>query len=87
MRYRKATFVRRLSSRHCRAHIEDRRWLYVTAGPGPDTEAAEAFHPQTDSGAGELLNALASETWPLLEDSSPITKADQAQLLGDPAEN
>ena len=30
---------------------------------------------------------LASETWPLLEDSSPITKADRAQMLGDPAEN
>ena len=30
-------------------------------GPAPDTEAAEAFHPQTDSGAGELLNILASD--------------------------
>ena len=53
-------------------------------GPATDTEAAEAFHPQTDNGAGELLNVLASEIWPLLEDSSPITKADQAQILGDP---
>jgi hypothetical protein len=34
-----------------------------------------------------LLNVLASEIWPLLEDSSPITKAEQAQMLGDPAEN
>src|SRR6476620_287234 len=51
-------------------------------GPAPDTEAAEAFHLQTDSGAGELLNVLVSEIWPLLEDSSPITKADQAQMLG-----
>ena len=53
----------------------------------PDTEAAEAFRPQTDGGAGELLDVLASEIWPLLEDRSPITEAEQTHVLGDPAES
>lgn len=55
--------------------------------PAPGTEAAEAFYPETDSGGSELLNIFASDIWPLLKDSSPITEAEQTQVLGDPAEN
>ena len=53
----------------------------------PETEAAEAFRPQTGGSGSELLDVLASEIWPLLEDRSPITEAEQTHVLGDPAES
>jgi antitoxin VapB len=38
----------------------------------------------SDDAADDLLSFLKSEIWPLLEDRSPITKAERVQMLDDP---
>jgi antitoxin VapB len=38
----------------------------------------------TGEAADDLLSFLKTEIWPLLEDRSPITKAEGEQMLDDP---
>lgn len=46
----------------------------------------EITQSRTGNRAGELLDVLRTEIWPLLNDRSPITKTEREQALGyDPA--
>jgi len=53
---------------------------------GPDRTEVQAGMIQSGTGeaADDLLSFLKTEIWPLLEDRSPITKAEREQMLDDP---
>lgn len=57
--------------------------------PRRETDRTQVQSGMTQSGTGEaadeLLSFLKTEIWPLLEDRSPITKAEREQILDDPA--
>ena len=57
--------------------------------PRRETDRTQLQSGMIQSGTGEaaddLLSFLKTEIWPLLEDRSPITKAEREQLLEDPA--
>ena len=56
--------------------------------PRRETDRAQLPSGMTQSGTGDpaddLLFLLQTEIWPLLEDLSPITKAEREQMLGGP---
>ncbi len=56
--------------------------------PRCETDRTEVQTELIQSGTGDpaddLLSFLKTEIWPLLEDRSPITKAEREQMLDDP---
>ncbi|HJT95928.1 MAG TPA: hypothetical protein VJ777_28965 [Mycobacterium sp.] len=56
--------------------------------PRRETDRTQPQSGMTPSGTGEaaddLLSFLKTEIWPLLDDRSPITKAEREQMLDDP---
>lgn len=56
--------------------------------PRRETDRTQLRTGMIQSGTGEaaddLLSFLKTEIWPLLEDHSPITKAEREQILDDP---
>ena len=56
--------------------------------PRRETDRTQVQSGRIQSGTGEaaddLLSFLKTEIWPLLEDGSPITKAEREQMLDDP---
>lgn len=56
--------------------------------PRRETDGTQVHSGMIQSGTGgsedDLLSFLKTEIWPLLEDRSPITKAERAQMLDDP---
>lgn len=50
----------------------------------PRCETNRMIQSGTGEAAGDLLSILKTEIWPLLEDRSPITKAEREQMLDDP---
>lgn len=56
--------------------------------PRRETDRTQVQSGMIQSGSGEaaddLLSFLKTEIWPLLEDRSPITKAEREQMLDDP---
>ena len=60
-----------------------------TSVPRREPDQRDAATGTTGSGIGgpadDLLSILRTEIWPLLEDRSPITKADREPMLDDPS--